>query len=231
MAELASAVITAARLEVPGANTTNMPDATLLSWLNSIIKWLGIHDFPRVKRFSGGAGGFKLLSPSPGTRIVATAATNMSRLTTVRYEAGDATTKSGPPLAYLTMGQYELEARTFPGTNGQATRCGHWYKEDQAGAWTLLFLPPALTDDQYYSIEGEIDVADLALGGTLLVSPIQSATLKKLLAFEIAKNLGRGPEFLAALMAQVPDQKMAAKWLAQEDRRGEMVKSPAGRDG
>lgn len=227
MSETLGTVYTDARAEVPGANTTNMPDATLLIFSKNIYRHLALKDMPIVTKYNGGTFGFHIAAGNAGTRVVSASGTNLARILAVRFEATDFSTTTGPVIPYVNKGIYDLESQVFPGSNGDPTMC--YWEKDVSGSWRLYIHPGCDANDNYYSIDCHIFPTELTSGSSVLeLSPHLVAMMKKMLAFEIASKLNKGPEFLQQLYSSMPDRQIAREWIEQESVRGAFLKGPGG---
>lgn len=225
MATLATS-ITNARAEVPGANTTNMPDATLLVPANSIYQFLALME-PRMTRQSPTAMGWALSAPAAGTRVKTSTYAKFARITAVHDERGASTPAIGTdsaPLQFLPRDQFEMEVATYPGTAGIA-RCFTIYPRNPDGTWTMAFHPAADGILDYnFCPEGEIEVTLLtATSDTVILSQPMIATFDLLLAAWIARQLGKDDSFISQLLTRVPDQRAVEKWLSVERGRTDLV--------
>ena len=221
MATLAT-TYTNARAHVPGSNTTNMPDSTLLVPANRLYLLL-YEMWPLAVRTSPTAMGWSMSAPAAGTKVKTSTYAKYTRITAVRYEgaAGASAQGVGPVLQYLTLPQYELESSTFTWTNG-VTRF-YTLQRNSDGTWTLLFGPG--TDgviDYNFSAEGEIEPTALTSGSSTLLLPAgRIAELDLMLGWWIANQLGRPVE--AYLREQIGPNEAFNKFVGNEQARGEFV--------
>lgn len=225
MATLATAY-TNSRNYVPGANTTNLPDSTLLAPANAIYRVLALLDTPRSINYAGGTFGASSLSVA-GVRIVTTVATNLARLTAVRYEGTDATTTDGRPLErFASKGEYENERQTYPSTNG-VPRAVFW-ERISGGYWRLYLHPATSAVDIYLSVEGEIEPQDLTSGSsTVLLTPGNFSRFEKMLAAFNANMLNKPQSFIDNLLADMETRKLMSDWLKSEEAKGMLVNRAA----
>ena len=225
-----SAVITASRLLVPGSNTTNAPDSTLLNVGNGIYRWLSLQDYPRTSLLAPSLV-IAVAASTTGRRLFGTTITTIARILSIRYEGASEilSTTDGRPLEYVDEATFELERQTFPGTDAPSARIAHWYR-NPSGTWTIMIHPALDTSAAAYSAEVETEPADLAsTASTVVLSPSLTAQFRVMLAYEIGRLLGREKPWLDNLAALSPDRAMMDRWLAQESSRGQLLDGGARR--